>query len=91
VAWLSIYFQAKWVSSFRVAFNCQVDRTPNPSTSIPCTKAARASKALKMKKQVAAVPLFYKVRVVEKSRPVAVTKLRKRPQVYQIIARALHF
>jgi hypothetical protein len=44
-----------------------------------------------MKKQVAAVPLSYKVRVVEKSRPVAVTKLRKRPQVYQIIARALHF
>ena len=91
MAWLSIFFPVKWESSFKVGSKCLVDRTPNPSTSIPCPTAVRASTALNMKKQVEAVPLSYKVRVVQKSRPVAVAKLRKRTQAYQIIARALHF
>jgi hypothetical protein len=91
VAWLSIFYPVKWESSFKVGSKCLVDRTPNPLTSIPCPIAARVSTALKMKKQVAVVPLSYKERVVEKSRPVSVAKLRKRTQVYQIIARALHF
>ena len=92
VAQPSISFQAKWESSSRVGSKCLVDRTPSPSTSVPCPTAARASIAPKMKKQVAAVQLSYKVRVVvEISRPAVLEGLRKKYLANQIIARALHF
>ena len=92
VAQPSIFFLAKWESSSRVGSKCLVDRTPSPSTSVLCPTAARASTALKMKKQVAAVQLSFKVRVVvEKSRPAVVEGLRKKYLANQIIARALHF
>jgi hypothetical protein len=91
VAWFSKSFPAKWESSLRAAFNYQVARILNPSTSIPCPTAARASTALKMKERVAAVPLSYKVRAAEKSRPAEVAELRRRTLAYLITARAQHF
>ena len=75
----------------RAPFNYQVARSPNPSTSIPCPTAARASKALKMKERVVAVPLSYKVRAAEKSQLAEVMELRKRTLAHLITARALHF
>jgi hypothetical protein len=68
-----------------------VDRTQNPSTSLPCPTAVRASTALKMKGQVGAVLHSYKEIVVEKSRPAAVVELNRRTLEYLIIPRALHF